>query len=92
MDPSTVIPNTLFDMTWTVYILKCSDGKFYTGFTNNLQRRLKEHQEGKSFSTSYRLPFELVTYVVFTDRQKAYAFEKYLKSGSGIAFRNKRLI
>ncbi|WP_136464963.1 GIY-YIG nuclease family protein [Flagellimonas onchidii] len=79
-------------MNWTVYILKCSDGKFYTGFTNNLQRRLKEHREGKSFSTSYRLPFELVTYIVFSDRQKAYAFEKYLKSGSGIAFRNKRLI
>nr|WP_298999929.1 GIY-YIG nuclease family protein [uncultured Allomuricauda sp.] len=44
-------------MNWTVYILKCSDGKFYTGFTNNLQRRLKEHREGKSFYTSYRLPF-----------------------------------
>ncbi|MGX1929707.1 GIY-YIG nuclease family protein [Flagellimonas sp. 2504JD4-2] len=79
-------------MNWTVYILKCCDGKFYTGFTNDLDRRLKEHREGKSFSTSYRLPFELVTYIVFHDRQKAYAFEKYLKSGSGIAFRNKRLI
>ncbi|MEO1547496.1 MAG: GIY-YIG nuclease family protein [Bacteroidota bacterium] len=91
VDPSTGLYG-LFEMTWTVYILKCSDGQYYTGFTNNLQRRLKEHQEGKSFSTSYRLPFEVVTYVVFTDRQKAYAFEKYLKSGSGIAFRNKRLI
>ncbi|MEO1485867.1 MAG: GIY-YIG nuclease family protein [Bacteroidota bacterium] len=79
-------------MTWTVYILKCSDGKYYTGFTNNLQRRLKEHREGKSFSTGYRLPFELVTYVVFTNKKKAYVFEKYLKSGSGIAFRNKRLV
>ena len=78
-------------MNWTVYILKCSDGKFYTGFTNNLNQRLKEHREGISFSTSYRLPFELVTYIVFSDRQKAYAFEKYLKSGSGIAFRNKGL-
>lgn len=79
-------------MNWTVYILKCNDGKFYTGFTNNLQRRLKEHEDGKSFSTRYRLPFELVTYIVFCDKQKAYAFEKYLKSGSGIAFRNKRLV
>ncbi|MEM8764554.1 MAG: GIY-YIG nuclease family protein [Bacteroidota bacterium] len=90
-DPSTGLYYS-FEMTWTVYILKCNDGKCYTGFTNNLQRRLKEHRDGKSFSTSYRLPFELVTYVVFTDRQKAYAFEKYLKSGSGIAFRNKRLV
>ncbi|MEX0359610.1 MAG: GIY-YIG nuclease family protein [Allomuricauda sp.] len=79
-------------MKWTVYILKCSDGKFYTGFTNNLSRRLTEHNSGKVKSTKRRLPFALITYVVFTNKYKAIAFEKYLKSGSGIAFRNKRLI
>nr|WP_299384766.1 GIY-YIG nuclease family protein [Allomuricauda sp.] len=79
-------------MKWTVYILRCSDGKFYTGFTGNLSRRLLEHNNGKVKSTKQRLPFELTTYVVFTDKYQAIAFEKYLKSGSGIAFRNKRLI
>ncbi|TMU57478.1 GIY-YIG nuclease family protein [Flagellimonas algicola] len=79
-------------MKWTVYILKCIDGKFYTGFTNNLSRRLTEHNAGKVKSTKQRLPFKLTTYIVFTDKYKAIAFEQYLKSGSGIAFRNKRLI
>ncbi|WP_268123380.1 GIY-YIG nuclease family protein [Roseivirga pacifica] len=76
----------------TVYILLCSDGKFYTGCTSNLEKRLKKHLKGEVTSTSYRLPVELETYIVFKDKYKAYSFEKYLKSGSGIAFRNKRLI
>ncbi|WP_422355951.1 GIY-YIG nuclease family protein [Roseivirga pacifica] len=76
----------------TVYILLCSDGKFYTGCTSNLESRLKKHHNGQVTSTSYRLPVELETYIVFKDKYKAYSFEKYLKSGSGIAFRNKRLI
>jgi putative endonuclease len=42
--------------------------------------------------TKDKLPVELLTYTAFTDKYKAYQFEKYLKSGSGIAFRNKRLV
>jgi putative endonuclease len=33
--------------TWSVYILECSDGSFYTGITNNLEKRMKAHSEGK---------------------------------------------
>lgn len=76
----------------TVYILLCSDNKFYTGCTSNLEKRLEKHRKGRVKSTKYRLPIELQTYIVFKEKYKAYAFEKYLKSGSGIAFRNKRLI
>lgn len=79
-------------MGWTVYVLKCKDKNYYTGFTGNLSRRLSEHNDGKVKSTKHRLPFILITYIVFTDKYKALAFEKYLKSGSGIAFRNKRLV
>jgi hypothetical protein len=43
-------------------------------------------------STKYRLPVEVWTYIVFNDKYKAYKFEKYLKSGSGRAFLNKRLV
>ena len=39
-----------------------------------------------------RLPLKLIGYTAFTEKHKAYEYEKYLKSGSGIAFRNKRLI
>ena len=77
---------------WYVYFLKCSDGTFYTGCTSNLTNRLERHNNGEVLYTSTRLPFELVTYVVFTDKYKAFFFEKYLKSGSGKAFANKRLL
>jgi predicted GIY-YIG superfamily endonuclease len=42
--------------------------------------------------TAKRLPFELETFVTFTNKYKAYNFERYLKTGSGIAFMRKRLI
>jgi predicted GIY-YIG superfamily endonuclease len=77
---------------YTVYLLKCSDGTTYTGCTSNLQNRLERHNKGQVFYTSTRLPFELVTYIVFSDKYKAYNFEKYLKSGSGKAFSNKRFV
>jgi predicted GIY-YIG superfamily endonuclease len=45
---------------WSLYILKCSDGSFYTGVTNNIDRRLQKHQEGTaSRYTRTRRPFVL---------------------------------
>ncbi len=76
----------------TVYILLCADNGYYVGCTSNLEERLKRHNQGKVRSTKYRLPIELETYIVFKDKYKAFKFEKYLKTGSGIAFRNKRLV
>lgn len=79
-------------MQWTVYILKCADGKTYTGCTNNLEARIRRHNRGFVSFTKERLPVELITYTVFQDKYLAYKFEKYLKSGSGRAFLFKRLI
>ena len=63
----------------------------YVGLTENLKRRLPEHNAGKSPHTAkYRL-WKLVTYLAFSDEAKARAFERYLKQGSGHAFANKRL-
>ena len=75
-----------------VYILKCSDNSYYTGCTNNLEERLKQHNNKQVHYTKDKLPVELITYFAFSNKYKAYNFEKYLKSGSGIAFRNKRLV
>lgn len=75
-----------------VYLLKCSDGTTYTGCTNNVEERLKRHNKGEVHYTSTRLPLELITYIAFTDKYKAFHFEKYLKSGSGKAFSNKRFL
>lgn len=76
-----------------VYIVKCLEDKsYYTGVTEDLKRRLSEHNRGPAKYTSSKGKFILIFYCAFSDKQKAYDFEKYLKSGSGIAFRNKRLI
>jgi putative endonuclease len=63
----------------------------YVGATSNLKQRLAEHNAGKSPHTSKYLPWKSVTYFAFSDGQKAEAFERYLKSGSGHAFARKRL-
>jgi putative endonuclease len=75
-----------------VYILRLSTGKYYTGYTSDLRERLAQHKRGTTTSTSSSLSHELVFTAVFTDKMKALAFEKYLKSSSGHAFRNKHLI
>lgn len=62
------------------------------GCTNNLEDRILRHNKGQVHFTRDKLPVELISYIAFTDKYKAYDFEGYLKSGSGIAFRNKRLI
>ncbi len=77
---------------WTVYILKCTDNAYYTGCTSDLEKRMIRHNRGEVHYTKSRLPVKVETYIVFTDKFNAYSFEKYLKSGSGIAFRNKRLV
>lgn len=67
-----------------IYILKCSDGLLYTGFTNNLERRILEHQEGvnKSAFTHKRRPVELIFHQEFNDVNQAILFEKKIKKWS----------
>ena len=67
-----------------VYIVECSDGSFYTGVTNNVDRRVAEHNEGlnnKAY-TFKRRPVKLVYHVSFTDPQYAIAIEKQIKGWS----------
>jgi predicted GIY-YIG superfamily endonuclease len=73
-----------------VYILRCHDGSAYTGCTEDLEARLTRHSNGNVMATRDKLPFDLIFYCAFVDKYKAYAFEKYLKSGSGRAFMYKR--
>ena len=76
---------------WYVYILKCSTGMLYTGCTNNLEERILRHNLGQVLATKDILPVQIITYVAFTDKYKAYDFEKYLKMGSGRAFSKRHL-
>ncbi|TAJ12924.1 GIY-YIG nuclease family protein [Patescibacteria group bacterium] len=74
-----------------VYILRCADQKPYTGCTENIKERLERHSKGYVPATRERRPINLTQYVAFQDKQKAFEFEKYLKSGSGRAFIKKHL-
>ena len=64
-----------------VYILKCSDKSYYTGVTNDMNRRLYEHQNGinPTAYTHNKRPVELVFCDYFTDINQAIAFEKQVK-------------
>ena len=78
---------------WYVYIIRSINfpEQEYIGATADLKRRLPEHNAGKSAHTAKFKPWELVWYCAFSDKYKALAFEKYLKSHSGRAFAKKRL-
>ncbi|MCR5863000.1 GIY-YIG nuclease family protein [Flavobacterium sp. J372] len=67
-----------------VYILKCSDGSYYTGFTKDIEQRVLQHNTGLSLSayTYARRPVELVWVETFTDPNIAIDFEKKLKGWS----------
>jgi len=77
---------------WYVYILKCKDGSPYIGCTSDVERRIDEHNSHKVHYTKDKTPVEINVYIAFKEKYKAFEFEKYLKSGSGIAFRNRHLI
>jgi len=77
-----------------VYILRSINhpDQIYKGFTSDLKTRFKDHNSGKSKHTAKYSPWEIVSYHAFLDKRKAQEFEYYLKTGSGQAFANKRLL
>ena len=66
---------------YTVYILQCNDGTYYTGLTNDLERRIWEHESGyiKNCHTFKKRPLKLVYAETFEDVQQAIAWEKQIK-------------
>jgi predicted GIY-YIG superfamily endonuclease len=76
-----------------VYIIQSliAPNRFYTGFTENIENRIKDHNAGKNSHTAEHKPWRIKTAIAFTDRQKALDFERYLKTKSGRAFAKKRL-
>ncbi|MFA7252930.1 MAG: GIY-YIG nuclease family protein [Patescibacteria group bacterium] len=77
-------------MNYYVYILELCDKSHYIGSTPDIDNRLREHQSGYCLSTKGKLPCIMIWHGCFNDKLKALRFEKYLKSGSGRAFRHKR--
>jgi len=73
------------------YVLLCQEGKHYIGFTENLIKRIKDHNEGRVPSTVNRRPLKLVYYEVCLNKYKALAREKYFKTGFGRRFLKMRI-
>ena len=78
-------------MYYVYVLLSERDGKFYTGSTNDLKRRLSEHNSGKVKSTLKRQPFSLIYYEACKKEDDARRRERYLKSGMGKRYLRNRL-
>jgi len=77
-----------------VYIIQSINvsDQVYIGWTTHLRERLASHNRGKSTHTSKFRPWKIAFYAAFNSKEKAIQFERYLKSGSGAAFRRRRLL
>ncbi|MBU4380644.1 GIY-YIG nuclease family protein [Candidatus Parcubacteria bacterium] len=77
-----------------VYIIQSvsNPNKTYVGYTEDLKKRIFEHNIGANKSTENFKPWKLLSYIALTDKYQALQLEKYLKQGSGKAFMNKHLI
>ncbi len=85
--------NTTFNTFFYVYVLESSkDGSRYIGYTNNLKRRIKEHNAGYNFSTEFRRPFKLIYFEGCLNQNDAKRRESYLKTTQGRRFLGLRLI
>ena len=67
-------------MRWNIYIIECKDGKLYTGITNDLKRRIKQHNSGNGCRfTKYRIPVKLLYTEKASGRSEALKREAQIK-------------
>jgi putative endonuclease len=72
-------------MYYVYTLLSLKDHELYIGFTNNIDKRYKEHKHGKNPSTKYRNPLILIYYEAHLSKRDALRREKYFKSSKGKA-------
>lgn len=78
-------------MFYTYVIKGQKTGRQYTGSTNDLRKRLKQHNEGRSTWTKKDTQWDIIYYEVCINEDDARSREKYLKSGMGKRYINNRL-
>ena len=76
---------------YTYVLLSEQDGTFYTGTTNNLEKRLEEHNNGKVYSTKFKRPYKLIYAECCLNKNDAFRRERYLKTGIGKRYLRNRL-
>lgn len=64
----------------------------YIGYTQDIKKLIYNHNSGTTESTAKYVPWKLISYTAFSDKDTSIEFEKYLKSGSGRAFVSKRFL
>ncbi len=76
-----------------VYVLRNRQipARYYTGVTSDVARRHAEHNAGSCTHTAKHRPWSIDIVIEFSDERRAVAFERYLKSGSGVAFAQRHL-
>jgi len=75
-----MLGTTISKRLFFVYVLESfQDRKRYIGYTQDLRRRVAEHNSGKSFATNPRLPFELIYFEACTNQNDALRRERYFK-------------
>jgi putative endonuclease len=77
---------------WYVYFLELNNNDVYVGSTDDLRRRVADHNKGLVTSTKPLTPAKLRSYVAVETEQGARSLERYFKSGSGKAFAKKRFL
>lgn len=78
-------------MFYTYVLQSQKDGKLYIGYTKDLRKRFKEHNEGKSTYTKGRGPYKIIYYEACLNKDDARSRELYLKTGTGRRYLNARL-
>src|SRR5262245_42046079 len=88
-----LIADALHMLKCFVYVLKNTESpsRYYTGITSDVSRRCAEHNAGTCIHTAKYRPWSIDVVVEFADERRAVAFERYLKSGSGVAFAMRHL-
>ena len=82
---------TYSNIVYVIRSVKHPD-RYYTGLTDNVERRLEVHNSGGSQYTAALRPWDLVAFTMFSDPASAAAFEQYLKTGSGRAFSKRHFV
>lgn len=81
-----------YNVMYYIYVLQSEKTeRWYTGSTNDLRKRLKQHNEGKSPYTKNKLPWKLIYYEACLNEEDARSREKYLKTGMGKRYLKNRL-
>ena len=78
-------------MFYTYILMSIKTGHWYTGFTNDLRKRIFEHNDKLNKSTKFGAPWKLIYYEASLHNKDAKAREKYLKSGMGKRYIKNRL-